>query len=95
VALALGGKASEQGKERPWLVRGGAIVRGRRWREKGSRQGRRKSKTSGGAAALFVFPSRATDWFERDGFLGLGFFVLPPNVQNCPPSWVCCGDLYL
>jgi hypothetical protein len=24
--------------------------------------------------------------------LGFGFFVFPLNMQNCPPSCVCCGD---
>ena len=27
----------------------------------------------------------ADSGFVRDGFLGLGFFMLPSNVQNCPP----------
>jgi len=28
-------------------------------------------------------------WLERDGFLGLEFFVLSSNVQNCPLSFMC------
>ena len=62
----------------------GEVERGEgRWRGEWPRK--KKIESQGRCGCSFVLPSLgAAGWFERDGFLGLGFFVFPSNVQNCP-----------
>jgi len=92
------------GHEREGLVRGCIVADWERkmcggracvgMKKRGAGLGREKSKP--GVRQLFVFGQEgATGWFERDEFLGLGFFVFSPDVQNCPPLCMCWKLIFI
>jgi hypothetical protein len=63
-------------------------------KKRGAGLGREKSKP-GGRQLFFFGQEGATGWFERDEFLGLGFFVFPLDVQNCPPLCMCWKLIFI
>lgn len=92
------------GHEREGLVRGCTVAGWDRkmcggracvgMKKRGAGLGREKSKPGG--QRLFVFGQEgAIGWFERDEFLGLGFFVFLSNVRNCPSLCMCWKLLFI
>ena len=74
-------------EERLWEGDGG-------WRRGATKE--EENPKQGGCGCSFCFCQvGAAGWFERDGFLGLGFFVFPSNVKNYPPFCMCWKLLFI